>query len=286
MLTGTSFARNRVPNFETTRMKSTAGAGVASILMDEATYLNPATIAFYNQASLFVQRGGLETTPGNSATNTTTQEFDSLSIIASDAKGVTGGSLSYNSVDYKGESIKRFSSAFGRPVGKKSSLGLNVSHTKEKVFNENNQIIEQDFTQTTFGVAHAINEEFTLGLVFTDPFQERPEETKATAGIQYVYKGFISLMLDAGSNYNENLSDSLVWRAGTQLKVFDDFFLRFGSFNDKGRQEKGNGAGVGWIQPKLVIELAIKNTDLLESEILNQTSEEIRETSFSLSYRF
>jgi hypothetical protein len=267
-------------------MKGTGGAGVASLLMDEATYLNPATIAFYKQASLFVQRGGVESTPGGNPTNTSTQEFDSLSIIASDATGVTGGSLSYNKIDYKGESIKRFSSAFGRPIGKKSSMGINISHTKEKVFNESNQLIDQDFTQTTFGVAHAINEEFTLGLVVVDPFQERPEDTIAIAGVQYVYKGFVSLMLDGGADYNENLSDSVVWRAATQLKIFDDFFLRFGTFNDKGKQEKGNGAGLGWIQPKLVLELAIKNTDLLESEVLNQSAEEIRETSFSLSYRF
>lgn len=286
MLIGTIHARNRVPRFETTRMKSTGGAGIASILMDEATYLNPATLAYYKQASLYFQRGGLETTPTGRGSNTPSQEFESMSIIASDAKGLTGGSLSYNTIEYKGESIKRFSSAFGRPLGKKSSFGINVSHTKENVFNENEELYKQDFTQVNFGVAHAINENFTLGLVVEDPFQERPEETRAVTGFQYVYKGFVSLMFDLGADYNQNLSDTLVWRAASQLKVFDDFFLRFGTFNDKGRQEKGSGAGVGWLQPKLVIELAVKNSELLPSDLLNQTGEEIRETSFSLSYRF
>lgn len=286
MLIGTIHARNRVPRFETTRMKSTGGAGVASILMDEATYLNPATIAYYKQASLYFQKSGLESTTSTQSQNSNTQEFDTMTIIASDAKGLTGGSLSYNTIEYKGEKIKRFSSAFGRPLGKKSSFGVNISHTKETVFNDSNQLFDQDFTQVTFGVAHAINEEFTLGLVVEDPFQERPEETRAITGFQYVFKGFVSLMFDMGADYNQNLSDTLVWRAASQLKVFDDFFLRFGTFNDKGRQEKGSGAGVGWLQPKLVIELAVKNSELLTSEVLNQEAEEIRETSFSLSYRF
>ncbi len=286
MLIGTGHARNRIPRFETTRMKSTGGSGVASILMDEATFLNPATIAYYKQASLYFQRSGLETTQTGSVNPSAPQEYDQMSIIASDAKGLTGGSLSYNTIEYQGQEIKRFSSAFGRPLGKKSSFGVNLSHTKEKVFNNDDILVEQDFTQVTFGVAHAISEEFTVGLIVEDPFQERPEETRAVTGFQYVYKGFVSLMFDMGADYNQNLSDTLLWRAGSQLKVFDDFFLRFGAFNDKGRQEKGSGAGVGWLQPKLVIELAVKNSELLESELLNQTGEEIRETSFSLSYRF
>lgn len=286
MLIGTGHARNRVPRFETTRMKSTGGAGVASILMDEATYLNPATIAYYKQASIYFQKSGLESTTSNQSQNSSTQEFDTMTIIASDAKGLTGGSLSYNTIEYKGEKIKRFSSAFGRPLGKKSSFGVNVSHTKENVFNEANELYDQDFTQVTFGVAHAINEEFTMGLVVEDPFQERPEQTRAVTGFQYVFKGFVSLMFDMGADYNQNLSDTLVWRAASQIKVFDDFFLRFGTFNDKGRQEKGSGAGVGWLQPKLVLELAVKNSELLPSDLLNQEGEEIKETSFSLSYRF
>lgn len=285
MLTGTTYARNRIPKFETTRMKSTAGTGIASILMDEATFLNPATIAYYKNASFYFQRSGLEITQSASQ-QSPAEEFNSMSIIASDAKGLAGGSLSYNTIDYKGEQVKKFSSAFGRPIGKKSSFGINFAYTKEKVFDDNNQLIEQDYKQATFGVAHAINDEVTLGLVVEDPFKERPEETRALAGFQYVYKGFISLMLDMGADYNQNLSDTVMWRAASQLKVFEDFFLRFGTFNDKGRQEKGSGAGVGWLQPKLVLEVAIKNTQRLESVSLNQTGEDIKETSFSLSYRF
>ena len=279
------YAVNRIPDFETTRMKSTAGAGVASILMDEATFLNPATIAFYEQGSFYFQKGGVDSTP--SQTNSATQESSNMSIIASDAKGITGGSISYNTAEYKGQSVKRISAAFARPVGEKSSFGVNASYIKEDTFiNGSDQLQTDDYKQTTFGIAHVLNDSVSLGFVLRDPFKERQGDTKATAGFQYTFKNFFSVMLDAGADYTENLSDTVSWNAGAQLGLFKDFYVRFGSFNDKGRQEKGTGAGVGWLQPKLVIEVALKNTDILESTNLGQTGEEIKETSLSLSYRF
>ena len=48
-------------NFETTRLKSTAGAGVASLLIDESTILNPAPMAFFNLASFYIQRSDQKT---------------------------------------------------------------------------------------------------------------------------------------------------------------------------------------------------------------------------------
>lgn len=93
-------------------------------------------------------------------------------------------------------------------------------------------------------------------------------------------------MFDAGADYNQDLSKTATWKAATQIKLFSDFYARFGAFNDKGLKQKGSGVGIGWLQPRLVLELALKNTELLESEELNQTGEDIKETSFSLSYRF
>jgi len=285
MLSNFAFANNRVPKFETTRMKSTAGAGVASILMDEATLLNPATIAYYNQGGIFFQRSGIDSTRTQGSVPET-QEFSSMSIIASDSKGPTGGSLSYNTVDYRGQKVQKISSAFARPIGEKSSFGANFSYLKEEIFNQNNVLEKNDYKVMNFGVAHALSESFTMGFVVNDPFKEKVDETRAIAGIQYVFKGFFSLMFDAGADYNQDLSQTVFWKAASQLKIFSDFFIRFGTYRDKGLQEKGTGAGVGWLQPRLVMELAVKNTQVLESLALNQTSEDIKETSFSLSYRF
>ncbi len=278
-------AVNRIPDFETTRMKSTGGAGIASILMDEATYLNPATIAFYEKGSFYFQKGGVDSTPAKEGSQT--EEFSNMSIIASDAKGTTGGSISYNTAEYKGQSTKRISAAFARPIGEKSSFGINASYVKEEAFlNGGSTLTEQDFKQTTLGIAHVLSDSVSLGFVLRDPLQDRKGDTKASAGVQYTFKDFISLMFDAGADYTEDLSETASWNAGIQLGLLKDFYVRFGSFNDKGRMQKGTGVGLGWIQPKLVIEAALKSTDLLTSIPLNQTAEEIKETSFSLSYRF
>jgi len=253
--------------------------------MDEATFLNPATIAFYEQGSFYFQKGGVDSTPSQGQGQT--QESSNMSIIASDSKGITGGSISYNTAEYKGQSTKRISAAFARPIGEKSSFGVNATYVKEQTFvNGGSELVDQDYKQTTFGIAHVLNDSFSLGFVLRDPFKERRGDTKATAGFQYTYKDFFSLMLDTGADYSENLSDTVSWNAGAQLSLFKDFYVRFGSFSDKGRREKGTGAGLGWIQPKLVVEAALKNTDVLESSLLNQTGEEIKETSLSLSYRF
>lgn len=285
MTLNTSYAANPVPQFETTRMKGTAGAGVASVLMDEATYLNPATIAYWNKGSVYYQKSGLDSTPTNK-TDPTTQAFSSQSIIVSDAKGSSGGSLSYNTIDYQGQTVKRFAAAFAHPIGKKSSLGVTGVYTKESLYDENDNLVSADYKQTTIGVAHVIDESVSLGFVVHDPFQEKDGDTRATTGFQYIFSDFLTLMFDVGADYNRDLSETATWKAGTQIKLFSDFYARFGAFNDKGLKQKGSGVGVGWLQPRLVLELALKNTELLESEELNQTGEDIKETSFSLSYRF
>ena len=70
------------------------------------------------------------------------------------------------------------------------------------------------------------------------------------------------------------------------MKIYNDFYLRAGFFDDKIQQEKGSGFGIGWIQPKLTFNFAVKNYSTFESVILKQENEEIKESSFSVSYRF
>ncbi len=43
-----AYAFTRVHDFETTRLKSTSGAGVGSILLEEAAVLNPASLSFFS----------------------------------------------------------------------------------------------------------------------------------------------------------------------------------------------------------------------------------------------
>ncbi|MDC1174450.1 hypothetical protein OAT67_03605 [Bacteriovoracaceae bacterium] len=279
-----SFAINRIPDFETTRIKSTGGAGVASVLMDESTTLNPAPLAFFNVGSFYMQKSGADSTINDDSKSLS--ESDTISFIASDSQGSLNGSISYIKQKHRFSERQRWAASFSNPVGERSALGVGFRMTTDTLSEDGTSIQEEKYKQTIFGVTHALSESFTMGMVFVDPFRTKPEDTIAVLGFQYVFKSFISLMLDTGADYNNPLSETLLYRAALQAKIFKDFYLRAGTFNDKGKASKGTGAGIGWVQPRLVIDFGIKNTDLLENQRLAQTSETIKETSFSLSYRF
>ena len=277
-------ASSKIPDFETTRLKSTAGAGVGSILMDEATILNPAPLSFFNVGALYFQKSGGD----NTIEGTKDKTFDNgqTAFIASDSKGSLKGSLSYVSQSYQYDERKRFGASVAALVGAKSSFGMTYRYTKERNSDNGFSYSDQSYKQTVFGVTHFLSPNVTMGLVFIDPFKEVPEDTKGVIGMQYLYKDYLSVMLDAGADYNDNLNNTFLWKAALQAKFMSDFYVRVGTFNDAGKGEKGTGAGFGWVQPRLVFDLAVKNSDISENVEKNRIAETISETSFSISYRF
>ncbi len=260
-----------IRDFETTRLKSTAGAGVGSILMDEATILNPAPIAFYNVGSIYLNKGSSTAT----SENTPLGETDHMGVIVSDSKGATAGSLSYQ-IQKVGETKKTLmAAAMSRLIKEKSAMGVSLRKTTEETSgNETLNVL-----QTIVGVTHAVNQEFTIGFVVVDPLKQNIDDSKGTFGMQYVFKDFISVMLDAGANYYKGLGETFLYKSAIQFKLLDDFYARFGYFRDRGTEETGTGAGLGWVQPRLVLEAALKNSE-------DKQGKEVSETSFSLSYRF
>ena len=289
LLAGAAWANYPLPDIETTRLKSTAGAGVASLLMDEATILNPAPLSFFQNGSFYFQRSKLEGTQFQDhfdSENSLNFENEQTTFVASDSKGKVNGSLSYVKQGHRYHHRRRLATSLAYPTAPKSSMGITYSHTKEKLSTNNIDFQEITYKQTSFGVIHALNNHFTLGLVVIDPMKVRPQDTRGIVGIQYVYQDFISLMFDFGADYNDQLDKTFLWRGATQIKLLQDFYLRTGLFNDRGKGQKGTGVGVGWIQPRLVMEFALKNTDILKTPILSRHPEKIKETSLSLSYRF
>lgn len=276
-------AQNFLPIFETTRLKGTAGTGVASLLIDEANYLNPSSGAFLNVGSIYLQKSNITTS--DTLTNTSS-DSDQINFIASDSKGRSSGSISYSKMSIGEQSVKNIGLSLATPLGERSSIGVSYNSRKENLFNQSNQIISQSYKITTFGVTHLLSERLTMGMVLKDALRSKSNESRLIIGAQYLYGSYISLMLDLGSDYKSQLNERFQWRTAAQIKILNDFYARFGIFDDKGNQTKGSGVGVGWIQPKLTIEAAIKNTDALESIALNQREESIKETTFSLSYRF
>ena len=280
-------ANARVHDYETTRLKSTGGAGVAAILLDESAVLNPAPIAFYNQSSLYLQKVNAEY---NEADNYNTADFsendDIKSVIVSDAKGSLKGSLAYHNQQEGADRRERISASIARPFNKTSSLGLNVRRSKD-INNINGLLEEEVYYQGNIGVLHSASDNFTIGAVLFDALKEVREDNKFRLGVQYVYKKLITVMLDGGSDYNQDLSERAFYAGAVQLNVFKDFYARVGTFRDNYLKEKGNGIGVSWVSPKMNFELAFKNTNPYgESSSSIQYVSKVRETAFSLAYLF
>jgi hypothetical protein len=278
-------AHAELRNFETARLKSTAGAGVGSMLMDEATFLNPAPLAFFRMSSVYFQKSSGDISNSDSSPMNS-NEAEQVAFVASDANENLSGSISYNKSTIDADERKQLGFAFASVVGKKSSMGVSYRTTTDRETSNGFDYDETKYKQTNFGFMHALNSEFTLGILFVDPFKSKSDDTRGIVGIQYVYDDFVSLMLDAGADYNNNLSDSFLYKAGLQLKVYNDFFLRAGTYDDKGARERGTGAGIGWIQPKLVLDFGIKNSKLLANAERGEKARDVKETAFSLSFRF
>lgn len=276
----------KVHDFETTRLKSTAGAGVGSILMDESTILNPAPIAFFNVSSIYLQKTKIDITPKDKKLRSSYPESDLMGIIISDSNKNLSGSLSYQKQKEKYDERERLALSLASPIKGKSSLGLAYRFTKDKDSSDGKIYTEDKYHQFLLGVTHAIKSYLTVGMVISQPHKIKALDNFAIVGFQYLFKDMISIMVDSGANYFENLSNTLLLRSALQLKIFQDFFLRFGMFRDRGKGERGNGVGLGWVGPRLVFDLAFKNTTVSENLDKKQPNDNIKETSFSLSYRF
>ncbi len=163
-------------------------------------------------------------------------------------------------------------------------MGVSVRKSDD---NNTQTNISKKYYQTVIGITHSVDETFSLGIVAYDPFKSKGDETKALIGIQYILMSYITTSIDFGGNYySDNMSNSLIFKGALQVKILDDFFLRFGGFNDKSRAEKGNGFGLAWVQPRLSFEFAIKNTTKAKDLALAIPETKFKETSFAASIRF
>ncbi len=259
--------------FETARLKSTAGTGVASLLMDEATILNPASLAFFRISSIYVQKSK------SKEINTESIQSDSNGFIFSDAKNWLKGSISHFENKNQNYIRKQNSIALAYPMGKRGGFGVSY---KKSLIKENN--LSKTYKQFMFGVLHVLSSNFTIGITVNDPQKKNAEDTMITTGFQYVYKDFISLMLDIGGDYSNNISKTSFYRTAIQLKMYKQIFLRAGKFYEKKSGENSLGLGLGWVQPRLVVDFSIKTSN--EKMVDSLSLEEIKETIVSISYRF
>jgi hypothetical protein len=278
---------SRTHDYETTRLKSTGGTGVAAILLEESAVLNPAPIAFYNESSLYIQKVNSEYAESDKYNTSEYSESNSIhSVIVSDAKGSLKGSLAYHRQEEGADRRERISASMAKPFNKTSALGFNIRKTKD-INNIDDVLVEEDYIQSSVGVIHSMGNGLSFGAVLHDPLKEVAEDNRFRIGAQYLYRKFITLMFDIGSDYNQDLSERSFYSGAIQMNLFKDFYARAGTFNDKYLKEKGNGIGVSWVSPKMSFELAFKNTNpFAQSSSSIQYVSKVRETSFSLAYLF
>ena len=246
---------------QTTRMQSSAGVGVGAVLLDEATLLNPAPMAFYQIGAIYYQQEKI-------SDNENQNENKGTLMIASDSKGPVGGSVSYID-DNTG---KNLNVSLATPVAEKSALGVTYRNHRPTNGEE----------KTTFdiGVSHAIAEFFTFGAVLKNPQRVKDIDTRLIMGTQFVYEEFISLMLDFGTDWKDDIAKDLVYGGAVQFKTFSDIYLRLGTSRDKKLNVAQSGIGLSWVSPKIIVSLSATNIEDTKND------ENSKNSSFAVSYKF
>ncbi len=278
----TSWAQIR--EFQTTRLNSTSGAGVASALSTEAAVLNPASSAFFAGSNFSYQ--SYSTTLQHESTQRALSNDDfsgrnkSQGLFISDQDGPVKGGFAYLTQDENSYQRKQMIIHSAAPVDDKTALGISYRYIQDKLpgFSRNHQSVGH---QMTAGISRVIDDSTIIALVLTDPTRSRVGEERVTAGLQYAFASRFTLMADIGTQYTKDVKHKYVWKSALQLQLFDDFFFRGGAFNDNIRGQKGTSWGISWIGPKLGVEFAQKFTTQFTQHDYLYKDEGLIDTSLS-----
>ncbi len=280
----------QVREFETTRLMSTGGTGVASILLNESAVLNPATVGLYDTSAIYFQGGKADldvtTSTQRQSTGPTFGEGKAQAVIISDTSAKLRGSASYQNQTENNARRKRYTFTGASSVGKNSSFGITYRRTKD-ITNLATSNTEDSYSQAVLGVIHVLSEKFSIGTLLIDPFKTKQEQGRVLFGLQYTVAKQLQFMADVGANFNENFSDTAIYRGAIQTNFFGDFFFRFGVFHDENTQLRGNGWGVSWIGGKLNLDMAYKSSKAISNlSTFLYEKESLKEASFSASIFF
>ncbi len=269
--------QSKLRRFETTHQKAMGGTGVGSILLEESAFLNPSSSPFFQLNSIYLQydRGAI-----SDDRNTTFPKEKNSAFVLAQGGPPLSGTFSYSKQSYIEDVRKSYGLSIASMFSPKSTFGIAVKKQSDDIHLEN---VVHDYYQTTFGITHVLESGSSVGIVLNDPFKSYAHETKIIAGIHKNIASYIFGSVDIGCNYTaQEFSDTLLVRGALHIRVWDDFFIKAGAFNDKEIKEKGEALGLIWVQPKLSLNFAIKNTKNYtnSSNIIKD-----RESSFSFSFR-
>jgi hypothetical protein len=279
----------QIRDFQTTRLNSTAGTGVASVLSTEAALLNPAVSAFFSGNTSSYQHQSTSIRNESDDRKANNDDFaknnKSQGAFLADHDGPIKGGLGWvnqNENDYKRERLIAHAAA---PMGPNAAVGISYNYLRDKRPSElsprhavNHEVV--------LGVSHIIDEKTLLGLVVVDPGQTLKDQDRVIAGFQYAIAERFVLLGDAGMQYTKSVSKKHLWRAAVQINVFSDFFLRAGKFYDKASNFQGTGWGASWIGPRFGVEFAQKISEQFGEDAYIYKKEKLIDTSISAIIKF
>lgn len=277
----------QIRDYQTTRLLSTSGAGVASILTTEAAILNPASAAFFdeNTASIQGSEVSLKDKSKERRDNFSSKKR-SYGYFVSDNKGPVKGGLSYINQSENRYQRERISMHVASMMGKKSSFGLNYQYVQDRFPSDFSP--RRDFSHIlNAGMTRVISNDLILGVVAKDLTRALSEhEQKVIAGLQYSLSDKINLIFDYGFLYNRAYNKKFTWAAATQLTLFKDFYVRGGLFEDQILNFKGYSWGASWVGPRLGVEFAQKFSEQTSKGSYIYSGETLVDSSLSFFLTF
>jgi hypothetical protein len=275
---------SQIRDFESTRLQSTSGAGVASILVNESSILNPAPIVFIPVSAFYYQAGSSKLDTKSPKRSKNFSNGSNQMYLLSDSSGQIKGTFSYQEQAENQYKRKRYTSSLANNSGKKTAFGLLYRYTidEDSLLDE-----EKKFHQGVFGFTHIYSPELSFGGIIVDPFLSNKKDARIVLGFQYELTSNFYLIADGGANFNDESHKNTVSRGALQVNFFRDLFLRTGKYHDKANNLKGSSWGISWIGPRLSFEYAYKTSEVIQdnTDYLFQ-DEQIIESSFSMAIVF
>lgn len=275
---------------QTTRLHSTSGAGVGSMLVAESAILNPAPVAFFQDTFVSYQKNNAKL--GNSSPERVTnadpfgQLNSSESFYLFDNSSDLKGGLSYQYQREDGRRRKRITATASSLVYENFSVGILYKYTEDTTYlNSGNK--SRISNPLTLGFTYIYHPGFIIGGVWEDPTRASRNEARAILGAQANLTEKIVLIFDVGGNPTVDLNDSRIWRGALQFALFSDVYVRGGKYQDRSLYLEGESWGVAWIGPKLGAEFAMKTSRRLTDKSTQlYEKERITDASFAFHLRF
>src|SRR5690554_2064886 len=237
----TTAADAKLRPLETTRLMSTSGAGIGSLLLNEAAFLNPASVYFFKSSSFYYQRGSSQLDNESKDREGSIAEGKNEVFLLTDTSSPLKGGFSYQTQSFNGWKRKRLTSSASTNVGERASFGLLYRYTEE-------DLGESDiYHQVVFGASYVHDEKLTLGATLVDPFQSNPGDTHVGLGAQYSLFQNLQAIADIGTDYRKSLEKGYFWAAALQAQFFGNFFLRHGRNHNSNLESRASSWGLSWV---------------------------------------